>query len=230
MKRRYLLILCCAAVLVFLASEARGQASATYTVEPHLSLGEIAVKLYGKYKMWSKIAEWNGLAAPYTIKPGQKLVLNKKRRYDDKRGDRALVKMWLRRFAIKEGDIQVGPHAKSPVEIAKEKKLREDFQSAMKEIQKEEEKEDSPEVRAKKLLAEGETAFKEKRYGDALSQFRKSKNLDNKPMVTWFYEIRTLRLMKNDDEAKTIAKSFVNNHPELKDIPLFQSLLKSENR
>lgn len=54
------------------AEEAHG----TYSVGPGgRSLSEIALELYGKIGLWKEIAAWNGIAAPYRIYRGQRLVL-----------------------------------------------------------------------------------------------------------------------------------------------------------
>lgn len=48
---------------------------ATYTVKSGDSLSRIALNVLGDMSLWPRIAQANGLAAPYTIYPGQVLQL-----------------------------------------------------------------------------------------------------------------------------------------------------------
>src|SRR5262249_54396630 len=59
------------------------------------------------------------------------------------------------------------------------------------------------------LMEEGDALFKEKKYGEALVKFRKSRELNEGFLPSWFYEIRTLREMNREKEAKTTAKGLL---------------------
>jgi hypothetical protein len=77
-----------------------------YTVNaraPHLYM--ISRDLYGNEKHWSEIAKWNSLKAPYTLAPGQKLILQKPPTNSPAEGNRSLVKSWagLDKWDVVEG-------------------------------------------------------------------------------------------------------------------------------
>ena len=57
------------------ATSAAGGASQTYTVVRGDCLWNIAYKYYGTGRMFGRIADANGLKAPYTIQIGQTLVI-----------------------------------------------------------------------------------------------------------------------------------------------------------
>lgn len=66
-----------------------------YTVNaraPHLYM--ISRDLYGNEKSWQDIAKWNHLTAPYTVNPGQNLVLEKAPTLNNKQSDDVLLNQY----------------------------------------------------------------------------------------------------------------------------------------
>jgi hypothetical protein len=58
------------------------------------SLYMIARDLYGDEKYWIKIAQWNKLAAPYTVHSGQHLVIDETPAIDEEKSNETLIKAW----------------------------------------------------------------------------------------------------------------------------------------
>ena len=57
----------------------------------------------------------------------------------------------------------------------------------------------------------------------AVQFFNESRNKDQDQMPVWLFQIRTLRQLKRNDEAKDLAKAFISQHPEMEHVPFLKS-------
>ena len=210
-----------------------------YVVEQYDTVSIVAIRLYGKMSMWKKIVEWNELKSPYGLKPGRKLKLELTPTVSRKRGNRLVVARYIRLLnrrkiaATKElASLPSGtPSMPIEQEIPEENKLKDEpqFLAAVQQAQQEA-KEENPEVfSADVLLNQGEKLFDEQKYKPALAKFRASQKLDPEPVTVWMYEVRTLKILKRNREARDAAKELVDRHPEMKSVPVIRALLPKDD-
>ena len=64
------------------------------------NLSLISLELYGKANQWRKIAEWNGIQAPYLIRIKQKLVLKEAPTLTQEQSDEVLLAYWRRKMGL----------------------------------------------------------------------------------------------------------------------------------
>lgn len=160
----------------------------TYVVTGEMtSLGEISLFLYGKAGMHKKIAEWNGLAPPYRIKPGVTLKLEQKPTLDPAEGATLVLKMWRRLMGLPDSSAIVAAQG----------------------------------VSASESLDRGKELFEKKRYMEALAYLRRSREGDRENVTSWLYEIRALKLLGRAEEEKELRARFLQNFPEIQQIPGF---------
>lgn len=211
------------------------------------SLGQISMRLYGTTKKWKKIAEWNQLSPPYRIKVNQLLVLEVQPALSEQAGNDALLQMWRKRFGLVEQAPlvavpatpvlpQVPQKVQALVEEAKKEdrtlEVKEQIQSIqdtskmdeeqIKQVETQVEKLEEEEYQAKGFYELGQKHMQSKQYEKAFQSFRKSRTLDPDLLAPWFYEIKALRLMSRDDEAKEVVVELLDHRPELKELPVLQ--------
>ena len=196
-----------------------------------IGLQIISIRLYGTLKKWHELAKWNHLETPYPIRIGQYLILEEKPTFTEKEGEAEVMKVWRQRFQLSVDAVEMKAieiqHIKKKEE--KRKEIKKEFLVTFQEIQKKEEPEKAKEeVTAEKKFANGETYFNNKQHEEALVEFRKSHELDPEPLPAWFYEIRILRLLNREEEAKKTAKVLFKVHPEVEQLPMFQLMFEGE--
>jgi tetratricopeptide (TPR) repeat protein len=205
---------------VFAAAVASQDAQAgkrwSYVVKSDESLGEISTRLYGTVRMARKIALWNHLRSPNSIRPGQKLRLEVKPRYFGKSGDRQVLAMWRRRMGLEKDTASPKP-APVPAHFKESLQVAEAAESA-------EMKQD--ELSAETLLAQGEKLLEAGKTAEAYESFHRSRELNDEPPAPWFFEIRALDLLKRQDEAREVARKLADKHPELAMVPLVRNHLE----
>ena len=76
------------------------QAPAHFEVnEDTRTLSEVSIVVYGNDQHWQEIATWNQIEAPFRIRPGQDLRLEKKPTLTLKEGNAKLLEMWRHHFS-----------------------------------------------------------------------------------------------------------------------------------
>ena len=181
------------------------------------SLGLVSVYCYGSTRYWRKIAAWNHLPPPFRLKPGQKLWLKKAPTLTPEQGEKKLLAMWRKRLGLPSLDEIAAKEM-----AVKKKAAQAEYTHALKEAQNEEQEDepDSPEA----CVARGQKEFDAKQYDAAIADFEKARDADPDTLAAWFYEIRTLRILKKDQEAKAISIQLLKNHPELQNLPMFKDV------
>ncbi len=232
------------------------------------NLGQISTRLYNTSKRWKKIAEWNGLVPPYSVRTGQVLKLAEEPPLSEEQGHQALLQMWRKRFGLPldtpiRSLASLAPHttpAQSTHEIVKKavtpappalsqkeekmveetKKENKTFQvnneiDSIKDVSKMDKKEiekvekniealAEPQFEAKGYFELGQKFMQAKQYEKASAAFRKSRTMDPELLGPWFYEIKALKLLFKDDEAKKVVVELLDHKPELKDLPVLQTV------
>jgi hypothetical protein len=90
---------------------------------------------------------------------------------------------------------------------------------------------DAPPVKsAASLFNEGEEAFKSSDYETALARFKESRGMDSETLPVWFYEIKTLRALNRETEARKVAKALLKKRPELGQLPILAKLLGTDSQ
>lgn len=95
------------------------------------------------------------------------------------------------------------------------------YEKALVELKKEDPEYEVPD--AKRLFEQGEGFFTEGSYEKALKKFRLSRETDEDFLPPWFYEMRTLRVLKRVAEADKVESEFLGEHPKLKRLPMFRA-------
>ena len=211
--------------------------SKSYLVEADLSLSMIALKLYGNGKMASQLAKWNHLNKPYRVHPGQKLILIKPPELTETEGNLLIKNHWLAKMNLTVTpdytpveDIKKTEEKAAALEEKKAPPTKAEIEVKFQEVVKKAEEANyqdlsQSELSASKAQDEGERNFKIQKYDDALVLFQQSRMQDEEPLAPWLYEIRTLKLLNRNDEAKTTARVFVKRHPEVAEFPSIKLLL-----
>ena len=204
---------------------------AEYVVQRGDILGEISIRLYGTSRLWKKIAKWNHLEDPDHILEGDKLILMKPPKLTAEEGDKAVATMRKKRdekmFSANEPSraLSAVPTAEVPIP---EEKPPQAFVEDLR-LSKEEEKKNlsQPELTAQEAYEQGEQDFSKKDYEESALMFHKSRTLNPDSLPSWFFEIRALKMKtEGEEEAKSVAHEFIKEHPELIELPMFQTLLK----
>ncbi len=231
-------------LLLLLGAEAAAAKTAEYVVRRDDTLKDIAVRLYGDVAAWHEIAEWNHLKNPNHLFVGTRLTLKKAPTVSEEEGNRLLLTRW--RGYLENHQPKVDPSApaanldaRAPASIktpppapaepsekvyseAEEKR----FQTALNQAKVEAWKEDRKGYAADFLLSAGQELFEKNDYEHALPKFQRSRQLDPEPVSVWIYEIRTLKALNREPEARATAKQFADRHPAMQNLPLIRGLLR----
>ncbi|MBI4924483.1 MAG: LysM peptidoglycan-binding domain-containing protein [Bdellovibrio sp.] len=192
------------------------------------NLSAIALFMYGKSSMYKKIAQWNQLQPPFKIKLGQKLKLELQPLLTKEEGEKKILSYWRKKFDLNfdhqfahQNDVRA--IALKTVEL-KKVEIKQKFDEALKvkPVDIEFETPDS-----KKLFLDGKKLFDEKKLPEALSLFRKSREIEKEYLPPWIFEIKTLGELGNLEEQKQVVTMFVKTHPNLKNLPFIKQV---ENR
>jgi tetratricopeptide (TPR) repeat protein len=175
--------------------------NAQYRIGDETRLVEIAVRLYGDADMFAEIAEWNGMSEPFRLRKGQVLVLKKPPTLDSKEGDQAVLAYWRKHF-----DNQGETIPAAQTKIAETGNLSREM------------------VKARDSFAEGQKLFDGKKLKKALAKFKESRKIDPDFLPAWFYEIRTLKLLKKEKAAKAASDELLKRRPELQALPMFKGV------
>ena len=76
-------------------------------------------------------------------------------------------------------------------------------------------------------MAKGLEELRANRLEPALASLRKSREMDPKVAARWLMELKVLRLLKRDTDAKAVAKAFVDAHPNMESLPMIRKLITS---
>jgi hypothetical protein len=193
------------------AKEYRG----THVVDDYApTLVEIAILRYGRPGMWRDIARWNRIKRPYTVWIGRPLKLHRRPALSIKEGRTLILQMWRRKFDT---------IAESPekLQVVEAETRKEAFKKEVQEIVAAEAvAEEAPS--AEKLFRDGERLFNERKYDEALDHFRRSREADSDFLPPWMFSIRTLKMLKREDEEAKVTEAFLDRHPRFKMLPMFQ--------
>ncbi len=210
------------------AAEA-GDKPIRYQVQDETMLIEVAIRLYGEPSMWHSIADWNDLEKPYFIWKGRKLKLEETPKLSPAQGDKALLAYWRKHFGL-TGEPETPAAAAAanaparPAPAAPPSELTD--ASHLKGRIEESGALGGEKMKARDELASGQKLFKNKRYQDALAKFESARTIDPEFLPAWFYEIRTLRLLRRSGQARTVSSELLQRKPALNSLPLFQEAAK----
>ncbi len=176
------------------------------------NLSMVALYYYGRSSFYKKIAEWNGIPAPYRIKLGQKLKLLLPPRLNHEEGDKKLLAYWRKYFNLTE------PEQEKTItkQVIKEKFVEAE---KVKPVDLEFEPLDS-----KKLFLDGKMLFDEKKWADAMILFHKSRTLETEYLPPWFYEMKSLGELGQIDQRTQVLEEFLKTHPQLKNLPFVKQM------
>ena len=110
-----------------------------------------------------------------------------------------------------------------------EKKLLEFWQDRLKVAPEEttEETRTPDSMKPEELFSAGMLYLDRNQYERAFVYFRKARELSPKDVNNWIYEIRTLRLLNRDKEARKTTGILLQWRPDLKVLPVFREMLKN---
>ncbi len=83
---------------------------------------------------------------------------------------------------------------------------------------------------AEEFYNKGKEQFDGGEYERALANFKQSRTLNEESLPSWFFEIRTLKLLEQDDEAKKTATHLLDERPELKNLPMFRTMFSNKGQ
>jgi hypothetical protein len=167
---------------------------ATYQVTGDIAtLWEIAISLYGSSRYAQKIADWNGLHAPFQLRVGQVLKLDEKPKLKMASGSEQLLKRWRDYFAL------ATPETKTVMETAS-----------------------LPETCAG-LMPRGESLLQQHKYKEALESFHNCRTQDGASVSAWLFELKTLRLLGRDRQMRRLRERALSSFPQLNKLPEFQT-------
>jgi hypothetical protein len=158
-----------------------------HVVRPTETLWSIAIHRYKAPFRWLEIAKWNNLAAPYTVFPEQRLILRKK-------------------------PLRADP----PLAVADEETRSETGAKYADSVRETTNALAAAPTSAKKLCAQGRSQLEEDRPEAALELFRQGRAADPRYLPCWLFEIRTLRSLKREAEARETTALFLKHHPKVK--------------
>ncbi len=198
----------------------------TYKTHQHETLSEISIRLYGTHRMWPEIAKWNSIKAPFSVRPNQVLTLKTKPTVKPEEGERFVQNLWRAYFDLPPQGTQLNTPEIEPSPIPKTRaqqqaEIKDQFLAAVQETESRE----AVEKTAEEYLSQGETLLKNGQFEKAVESFQKSREIDSSLTAPWLLEIRALRLLKREDEARRTSVLFLKLHPELRSLPLFKDLL-----
>ena len=202
--------------------------------EPMLS--EIAVKYYGKASYWQRIAEWNHLAEPYFLKPGQKLTLRKEPRLSNHAGKTKLLNMWRDRISKRDGasnktedeisQASVEPTLPNPADQKRYDEARAAITAAREEEFQLNEIPSSEDV-AKSHFELAQFALKSGDLETALREFKSSREISPEEHPPWILELKLLRTLNRMEEFREVGALFIDQHPQIKNLPLLDGAFSS---
>jgi len=198
------------ALFVFFGKTALAKADYYYTVtDDGDSLGTISLKLFGTSRKWQKIAEHNKLKPPYRIVHNQKLSIPDKPQLTTEQGAATLLQMWRRRLERKPSEREI-------YKLSLKEAL--DQQTIEAQIDADDE------AVAKTQLLKGEELFKNKKFKKALTYFNRARTAEPELISAWLYEIRTLKILKEEKQATELSHIFLKLHEEFADLPMFKGI------
>jgi hypothetical protein len=178
----------------------------------------VSLCAYGRTSSWAKIAEWNGLQAPYSLAIGQKLVLKNPRALGPADTELALLAYWRKRVdRSAEAAPSAPPPAKAALDSANERRIYQAATSPAADTEKPAEP-----VSAADFFHLGETAYGAHDLERALKSFRKSRELDPGYLTAWFFEIRALDELKRGAEKDEVVGAFLKLRPAFANMPMFK--------
>jgi len=192
-------------------------------VEDGENLSLLSLRLFGTMKKFQQIAEWNNIALPYKIYTKQKLILREEPTLNKKEGFNLVVNYWRKRIGVIEQKI---PSRKKEVIVREQKK---EFKKELEKIKEEAIKDaDIPpeKLSAETHFAKGETFFNKEKFGEAYGHFHESRELNPSQLRAWFFEIRCLKKLGRNDEAKKTAELLVDKHAETEHVPFIKKILE----
>lgn len=171
-------------------------------VDDAATLSETAYLLYGHASYFEKIAEWNHIGAPYTIRVGQELALELK----PTPGRAARLAKLQSEY---EDDEQVAAAPESP-----------DAMDAR----------ELASMQAEDLYDRGVAVWKAGDLEHALALFHRSRELREEYLPAWFHEIEALQSLNRSDDARRVSQSLVAKYPKMKDVPMLKGYVGEGGR
>ena len=175
--------------------------SYSYKISDSSSLGEIAMRLYGKASYWKKIGEWNKLKQPYRIQIGQTLILKEEPRFSEQEGNQQVLSMWRRLLRVPEPPVDVSPLIRAA------RQARTDDQNE-----------------AEDCLQDAEKEIGLKYHAAALQLLERCRHLDPERPEIWILEIRILILLNQKNSARSLADDFSIKFSALARLPVITQI------
>lgn len=184
----------------------------SYLIQQGDTLGSISYSVYGEYRYWKHLYDYNKdlIRDPNQIYAG-----------------------FLIYYLPKE---QLNPEDYPPVMRRQQKELAEDQEEPFRDTASVPESTEEPltqteevsDLKADDWFSKGEKEYEAGNFEGALTSYRQSREQDPEKIRTWFKEIKTLRKLERDAEAKELALVLTKKQPQLKSLPMFKSLLNDE--
>jgi len=206
------------------------------------SLCVVGIYLYGHCAMHREIARWNDIPPPYRIKLGQKLILEKVPELTPAEGRAKLLWAFRKKFGLPEtGTVVSTPPPKKLEKLTYTEitKLAPPKPKALPSIEAQDELVNTVEtptqtqIQAERLRSTeeefdfGVNLFNKKEFEDAVTAFRNARNQNPKFIPPWIFEIRSLKEIKKDDEARNTARELIEKHPHTARLPVVKTALEA---
>ncbi|HLE00093.1 MAG TPA: hypothetical protein VJB59_07530 [Bdellovibrionota bacterium] len=194
------------------------------------TLCEIGIVLYGRCSMFKEIANWNGIARPYHIRIGQRLLLKKKPTLMPQEGAARLLASWRKRFGLDGEKVQPSPGSYAALlSKAPQVKLETRPETSAEDIPKIIVTQETVKaVTIEQSFESAKQAFENKDFERALKEFRAIRGTHPKFLPSWMYELRTLQVLKRDQEARATAALLIVEHPGVRALPIVRAYVNGQ--
>ena len=210
------------------------------------TLCEIGIVLYGRCSMFKEVAIWNGIRTPFSIRIGQRLVLKKKPTLTPREGAARLLASWRKRFGLGGDKLHHPPDSYAAL-LSKAPQLKLETrpetsakgsaritQSPAENLTEEIPKvivtqETMKAVTIEQSFENAKRAFENKDFERALTEFRAIRGTHPKFLPSWMYELRTLQVLKRDQEARATAALLIVQHPGVRGLPIVRAYVNGKS-
>ncbi len=204
-----------------------------YQVQEGCHLKEVSLRLYGTSRHWMDIARWNDIQGPrFVLRRGQWLLLKKSPTLSPEEGEQRVLDLWRKRFGLDSRtprDLpRTGTRPSEPPTVVREKFEKEEevlqLRAAAEGLGPSREEIRSEESRSERFQ-KAQAWFKGGNFAGALGEFHALRIEDASKPEFWLREIATLISLGRTGEARSLARKFADERPELSTIPFIVRLI-----